>query len=301
MSNSPFHAGETAIQSRLGVKAKMEAIGKKVIRTVMPEQHRSFYENLPMMFLGSDDSAHNIWATAVYGESGFIQSPDPKNLRLFFNSNPYDPLLEHLHPNKKLGMLGLEWPTRRRNRVNGLVDYVQRMGDTIRLDVNIQQSFGNCPKYIHQQLQEIITEPSESVATDFTVFDDSLKRELSRADTFFIASAHSDFDVSHRGGAPGFILIEDDYHFVFPDYSGNNFFNTLGNLSEDARTGILLVDFKTGSHIYLTGEAEILWDETPWPTVERAVRFRIKAGKKVSFACPYRTTDIVMSPFIPAL
>ena len=52
---SPFHAGEQAIQSTLGVRDKMEQFGQRVIRDHMPEQHREFYNQLPFLFVGHSD------------------------------------------------------------------------------------------------------------------------------------------------------------------------------------------------------------------------------------------------------
>jgi ferredoxin-NADP reductase len=66
-------------------------------------------------------------------------------------------------------------------------------------------------------------------------------------------------DASHRGGEPGFVHVDGDARLVFPDYAGNNHFNTLGNLILDPRAGLLFVDFAAGSLLQLTGRARIDW------------------------------------------
>ncbi len=91
---------------------------------------------------------------------------------------------------------------------------------------------------------------------------------LANADTFFIASANvgeeagpaRGADVSHRGGMPGFVRIDDATTLTTPDFSGNRFFNTLGNLLHDPRAGLLFVDFASGDLLYVAALAEIVWD-----------------------------------------
>jgi uncharacterized protein len=66
--------------------------------------------------------------------------------------------------------------------------------------------------------------------------------------------------VSHRGGCPGFIRTAADGAIVIPDYHGNSFFNTLGNLTLHPRAGLLFIDFAIGDLLLLVGAAEIVWD-----------------------------------------
>ena len=92
------------------------------------------------------------------------------------------------------------------------------------------------------------------------------QRELIESnDTFFIASAHPErgADASHRGGQPGFVEIDSSGRRVrFPDYSGNNMFQTLGNLTVDSHAGLLFLDWDSGDAIRLSGRAEIVWSAT---------------------------------------
>jgi ferredoxin-NADP reductase len=70
-------------------------------------------------------------------------------------------------------------------------------------------------------------------------------------------------DASHRGGDRGFVQVINDRRIRFPDYAGNNHFNTIGNLVVDPRAGYLFVDFESGSLLQLTGTASIDWDSDP--------------------------------------
>jgi hypothetical protein len=51
-SESPFHAGELAIQARLGVQTRMDKQGRRVIREFLPDQHRQFFAQLPYVLGG---------------------------------------------------------------------------------------------------------------------------------------------------------------------------------------------------------------------------------------------------------
>ena len=110
----------------------------------MPDQHRDFYAQLPLLLAGAVDPAGDPWAGALEGEPGFAWSPDPRVLRVAAMPDADDPLAAGLGPGKALGLLGIELQTRRRNRVNGLVS----AWDGKRFEVTVGQSFGNCPQYI---------------------------------------------------------------------------------------------------------------------------------------------------------
>lgn len=50
---APLHAGELAIQRRLGIDGKTDRAGRRSIRTYMPDQHREFFAQLPFMLVGA--------------------------------------------------------------------------------------------------------------------------------------------------------------------------------------------------------------------------------------------------------
>ena len=68
--DSPFHAGERAVQERLGVR-DIESWARKVIRPSLPEEHREFYSALPFVVAAARDDAGRPWATIVAGAPGF--------------------------------------------------------------------------------------------------------------------------------------------------------------------------------------------------------------------------------------
>ena len=95
------------------------------------------------------------------------------------------------------------------------------------------------------------------------VLSPAQQERIAAADTFFIASAHPTrgADASHRGGGPGFVHVLGPDRLRFPDYPGNNMFNTLGNLRVDPRAGLVFPDFAGGGTLQLTGRATVRWDE----------------------------------------
>jgi len=296
---TPFHAGEIDVQRRAGVEDKMAVIGRNFIRDHMPDQHRDFYESLPFMVLGTQDASGQPWATILAGGVGFVDSPDETHLTLTTALPAADPALAALHKSAPVGGLGIELDTRRRNRFTA---HVARQTRTS-LELKIDHSFGNCPQFIQtRQLVETrdpATPHAESLTT-FTRLDGTIRTLIEDADTFFIASAterkdltdaSSGVDVSHRGGAAGFIKVEDDRTLLVPDYAGNNFFNTLGNLLVNPRAGLLFPDFETGGLVHLAGTVDIVWeggDVAQLPGAQRAWRFTLDHGIVRYEALPMR-------------
>ncbi|MCZ6587847.1 MAG: pyridoxamine 5'-phosphate oxidase family protein [Alphaproteobacteria bacterium] len=122
---------------------------------------------------------------------------------------------------------------------------------------------------------------------------------ISAADTFFIASGHQGegesptygMDASHRGGEPGFVEVVSETRIQFPDYAGNNHFNTIGNLVLDPRAGFLFVDFASGSLLQLTGRTTIDWDSdavAAIPGARRLVAFDIDEIVELPSGVPLR-------------
>ncbi|MEM9907915.1 MAG: flavin-nucleotide-binding protein, partial [Cyanobacteria bacterium P01_D01_bin.44] len=62
---SPFHQGEKDAQTRLGIREKVESIGRRFIRDYMPDQHREFYKSLPFLLIGTTDQQGWPWASIV--------------------------------------------------------------------------------------------------------------------------------------------------------------------------------------------------------------------------------------------
>lgn len=279
-----FHVGEQQAQERVGVRETMASWGRKVVRTWMPDQHREFYHQLPFVVAAARDGRGRPWATVLSGRPGFIRSPDPGNLIIAGNLLPGDALGESLVAGTQLALLGIELATRRRNRVNGTV--VESSAASLRLKVG--QSFGNCPQYItEREWRTVDVDPAKSSSMRRADLSSAQQQWIRDADTFFIGSGYagneageaSGMDASHRGGPPGFVSVETPTRLVFPDYAGNNHFNTIGNLLVDPRVALLFVDFERGGLLQLTGRARVEFDppaNADYPGAQRLVRVDIE-------------------------
>ena len=256
MTGPPFNPDELAVQALAGGGPRGSGI-----RDFMPEQHRHFFAQLPYVFLGAVDAAGWPLATLLTGHPGFVQSPDPVTLHIAALPDAGDPAAETLAADRDIGILGIDFSTRRRNRANGRIQSLDTGGITIA----VNQSFGNCPQYIQQRVvASSRVEPAAAVPTpveSFDHLDEAAQAAIERADTFFVASrsragsgAANGADISHRGGRPGFVRVDGDV-LTIPDFRGNRYFNTLGNLAAEPRASLLFVDFETGDLLQLQGRA----------------------------------------------
>lgn len=112
---------------------------------------------------------------------------------------------------------------------------------------------------------------------------------LAGLDMFYLGTASADGQpyVQYRGGPPGFLKVVDDTTLGFADFAGNRQYVTLGNLSENPKAFIFLMDYATRQRIKLWGEARVVEDDPAllerlsdpaYPgRVERAILFRIAA------------------------
>jgi hypothetical protein len=270
MSDGPFHPGEREVQARTGGLARGGAI-----RALMPEQHRTFFEALPFVVVASAHRGSPV-ATLWTGAPGFVAAPDPQTLRFAVVLDPTDPATGAFTPGAPFGLLGIELATRRRNRANGVVTAVGPSG----VEVAIEQSFGNCPQYI--QPRDIRPAGAGAAAPEanpepFDRLDRDAAAAIERADTFFVATSActgeraGGVDVSHRGGPPGFVRVEGDV-LTIPDFRGNRYFNTLGNLVLEPRAALVFVDFARGDLLHVQGTTEIQWDGPQVRALEGAER-----------------------------
>ena len=186
-TESPFHAGELAIQARLGVQPQMDKQARRIVRDYLPQQHRQFYSQLPYLIVGTVDTEGHPWASILVGKPGFVASPDDRTLRIASRPLFGDPLVANLVSGGDIGLLGIELHSRRRNRMNGTVAAI----DTEVFDVQVGQSFGNCPQYIQARTVELTTEDFAQPRPVYPVaaLGESERAMIAAADTFFIATA----------------------------------------------------------------------------------------------------------------
>jgi predicted pyridoxine 5'-phosphate oxidase superfamily flavin-nucleotide-binding protein len=307
MDTHPFHIDELAAQRKAGV-----AMSGAGIRAFMPDQHRLFFAGLRYVFASAVGADGWPIATVFTGEPGFISSPDPQTLQIVLQTEALyggretaSAMFAH---GQQVGLLGLDLSNRRRNRANGQVTRIAAIGGVTVVTIAIDQSFGNCPQYIQRRSVQPARDSGDSGALaaieTFAGLDAPARAMIAKADTFFVASHSrasgpgSGADMSHRGGRAGFVQIDGNDLWV-PDFRGNNFFNTLGNLIGEPRATLLFIDFESGGILQLRGEVEIHWRPEAmryFEGAERFWRFRVQDGWRRAAALPLRWSFIDAAP-----
>lgn len=306
---NPYHAGELAVQQKAGVQDMASRIGQS-IRSDIPETAATFLSQQRFVILGSVDAQGQVWASLLRGRPGFLSVPDENTLHIVSSTTAGDPLMCNIRGQCTAGLIAIDFSTRQRMRINGSAKRIQEG-----IQISAEQVYSNCKKYIQARRLDSASDaplvhaeesfrPSEP--RPFSTLSETQTASINTADTFFIASHHQNrgVDVSHRGGAPGFVRMLDNHTLIWPDYAGNTMFQTLGNLQTNPAAGLLFINFKTGSRLMLTGQAKILWDSPhmkTMPGAERCVHFSLKSGIEVRDTAPQRWTFENYSSFNPEL
>jgi len=298
--DSIYHSGERKLHAETGVVEAAAGMGRMVL-PVIAHLYVDFIQSQRYVIIGAADNQGMAWGSILSGEPGFMQVVDEQTLRIDALPGEQDPVSGNFRAGAEIGLLLLDFSTRRRLRVNGRVV----MGDG-GFSVRTRQVYANCPRYIQSRNCE--SGGNASVSPRLTRQATSLNREyqerIGRADTFFIASYHPEggADVSHRGGYPGFVQVVDGETIIWPDYNGNGMFNTLGNIVEYPACGLLFLDFERGGTLQLSGSADIINDSArvaPFPGAERIIEFRIKRIIETENATSLRWSFIDYSPDNP--
>lgn len=312
--SEPFHPGEIAIQEVTGERQAAELNGR-VIQSSVPPPAVPFVAQQRMAILSREDASGQLWAGLVFGPAGFATVSDdrrgltlaPEGAAAMIEGGP----LARMEPGDLIGGLFLETATRRRLRVNGMVDEV----DGTRLRIDIAEAYPACPKYIQRRAMDVAPEATGEDVSGIetgTELTDDLRAWIEGADTLFVASGPRGqrLDVSHRGGEPGFVRLVDggsmSVRLRVPDYPGNSMFNTLGNFHTDPRAGIVFPDFATGRQLSLTGTATLHVEgpadgdpNGPTGGTDRWWDFAPEAWVVATPAVPRRWSEAESSPFNP--
>jgi predicted pyridoxine 5'-phosphate oxidase superfamily flavin-nucleotide-binding protein len=96
-----------------------------------------------------------------------------------------------------------------------------------------------------------------------TEIDADLAARLAEASSLYFATASADGQpyIQHRGGPKGFVKILDKNTLAFADYSGNRQYITQGNLSENPRAYIFVMDYAHRRRVKIWGEARVVDDD----------------------------------------
>ncbi|HEY5601549.1 MAG TPA: pyridoxamine 5'-phosphate oxidase family protein [Gammaproteobacteria bacterium] len=306
MSDNPYHEGELAVQQRAN-EALTAGKNARAISDCIPDGALRFIEQQPMVIVGSVGCDNDVWASCLFGTPGFFRAKDNRTLSLDVSqprSAAEDPLWQNVKANAAVGLLIIEFLSRRRLRINGCM----RPAPDSHYVIDVQAAYANCPKYIqrrHWVLPDSTAPGPDKPSQCGSELEPSQITWIEGADTFFVASVHPRHgaDASHRGGMPGFVRALDSRTLLVPDYSGNNMFNTLGNFVCYPHAGLVFVDFERNRLLQLTGSPDILWDmadpREETGGTQRYWQFTVRAWRESSLPLQLKWEFLDYSRFIP--
>jgi predicted pyridoxine 5'-phosphate oxidase superfamily flavin-nucleotide-binding protein len=286
-----YHPGELAVQRLAGVTGQAARLAGMVGAGQLSGGLGAFLAGRTFAALSARDRDGTPWVSPLIGEPGFLEVSGPTTLHVHYRFPTADPLHD-LAPGQPVGLVVMEFAIRRRARINGTLLAVD--GDV--LTIGVEQAYGNCPQYIQSRHTAPTPPIGDRPARTGTTLDAADVALIRSADTFFLGTHHRTHgsDSSHRGGTPGFVRVEDDGTLWWPDYPGNNMFNSMGNLAENPEAALLFVDFTTGTALHLTGRAEVAWTDHEIPGDDggtgRRVQFTL--DRYAAHAAPVHSTDL---------
>jgi predicted pyridoxine 5'-phosphate oxidase superfamily flavin-nucleotide-binding protein len=300
MVKTPYHEGEQAVQKQAG--EGKPGWGSPMFGAELPFGFDQFLRQQRMLVIGGLDGTGAAWSTVLTGPRGFTGAADPRTVVVNAAPLPGDPLEHAFDAPSDIGILAIEPQTSQRLRINGVG---VRRGDA--LVVRSEQALGNCPKYLQRRdlLADGVGAPAPVVRRG-TGLDAAQQEWIAAADTFFIASRAPEHgaDSSHRGGPAGFVQVAGPRKLVWPDYFGNSFYMTLGNLQLDPVCGVTFLDWERGHTLQLTGTASIDWDADRAHEVKGALRlveFTVDQVVQTTDSTSLRWSFTGPSPFNPVV
>ncbi|KAF7376638.1 putative PNPOx domain-containing protein [Mycena sanguinolenta] len=289
MALNGWHRGEKEIHRKLN-SLDDPAVNRlyMYISGEMPGDHAHFHSTcLSFLPVTTLDDGGRPWGSILAskeGKPGFVKSPRYSTLRIDATLWDGEPLIENSKLFGRNGQkmlvagIGIEFETRRRNKFAGFVTQLNQTDGRVQFDLEVNQSLGNCPKYIN--VRDLVPYPSAApkiahqkahLSPNDRLPDEAIAL-IHASDTVFFGTTYNAFSqdsvrfpshlgMNHRGGRPGFVRVvpSDGRTVVIPDFSGNRFMTTLGNIEATPLACLTFVDFETGDILYLTGGAENLF------------------------------------------
>ncbi|GAB4008977.1 pyridoxamine 5'-phosphate oxidase family protein [Nocardioides ultimimeridianus] len=254
-----FHEGEIAVQELVGVRREAAHLEGMLAAASISRGMDGFLAQRTFTGLTAHDRHGRLWTTALAAPAGFLEVTSAESIRVHTVPR-YDDPLAGLVAGQSAALIAMDYERRRRFRINGIVTTTSHHG----FEIDVAEAFGNCPQYITprsiEPLPQILQQgdPVGPVSIDGRLGAGD-RASLAATNGFFLGTTHPErgADVSHRGGAPGFVRVDGD-RVWWPDYPGNNLFNSLGNLQSDPHAALYLPDFESRRGLHLSGTAELV-------------------------------------------
>ncbi len=300
-SMGPWHEGEIEVQERAGVRQEADELSG-MYRRQIPAAMAGFLSQQQFAVLSTEDVRGRVWANLIAGNPGMIDIRSPNQIALVHQKIETSLPIPHIQSNSRVGLIVIDFSRRIRVRINGNA-HVEGDGS---IAITIEQFYGNCSQYIQKRVvnESTADKPSANSAVSSTL-STSQRDLIEHADTFFVASRHPTHgaDASHRGGKPGFVQATAPDRISFPDYSGNNMFNTLGNIAVHPAVGLLFVDFELGRSLQVSGRASVDWSRdwsrdrsSTFDKAQRVVDVQVEEVRETEHATSLRYRFIGYSP-----
>lgn len=251
-----FHSGELLVQHRAGVADDAARLEGMLGEAHIDGRTARFLAERNFAAMTARDGDGRLWTVPLLGAPGFLHGAG-NVLEVAAAPGGFGPLAT-LAVGNPVALIVIDFPTRRRFRINGTVAALGADG----LRVEASEAFGNCPAYIQGRDLEPVGNASPAATRPASPGLNAYGQAIvEAADTFFLGTAHPGrgADTSHKGGRPGFVRVDSDGTLWWPDYSGNNMFNSLGNLEENPEAALLFLDYAHGVALHLSGTAALEW------------------------------------------
>ena len=294
-----FHPGELAVQQRAGLLAQAARLEGMLAPTLLGRSAAMFLANQRLAVITARDDTGRLWTSPLVGTPGFLAaSADILTINATIAST--DPLCA-IATGSDIGVVIVDFAVGRRLRINGRLI----RSESGRLDITVEQAYGNCPSYIQKRNLEL---PSAQPDRALPVRTHAIGRDhaalIARADAFFLGTVHPSrgADASHKGGRPGFVRV-DRQQLWWPDYPGNNLFNSMGNIAENPEAATLFLDFDAGTVLQLSGTARLEWTDSgvSGDDADTGRRIRFTPNHIVAGAAPLHARGVTASRSNPHL
>lgn len=178
-----FHSGELAVQRHAGMQAQAARLAPMVGPAELRAGIAAFLADATFAALTARDRAGRLWISPLLAPPGFLHASGPSTLRIGTPLPSADPL-HSLPAGQPAGLIVIDFTTRRRVRINGILTQSDTAGSTLDVD----QAYGNCPQYIQQRHITIDEKPRHPALS--SEYNGELLREtdirlIESADTFF--------------------------------------------------------------------------------------------------------------------
>ncbi|KAL1801165.1 hypothetical protein ACET3X_001507 [Alternaria dauci] len=296
---------------------------------MLTPQASFMFQRAPLLAFGTLDAQSRPWVTLWGGEPGFseplgggfigtrtlVDGTNDPVVQALLGEGEKGEMTHAKDGGKLVAGLAIDLMTRKRVKTAGrmvagtrrdvdveIEGEADRKQEQIQLVTRIEQSLGNCPKYLNQyEIRPALV--NAKLVSQSSALPEEGKELVAKSDMFFLStSTEDDMDVNHRGGPAGFVRMIDSSTLVYPEYSGNRLYQSLGNLMLNPKIGVVFPDHDTGDVLYLTGTTDILAGADAaslLPGSNLAVKITISECRFVTNGLPFRGSKKTPSPYNP--